>query len=98
MVPRTFPVNSSGYWKIYEVSPTGLTRWVDYIPVIDKGGTSASPDTWTTDPATDGAFRCEVIVDTTGLTAWVDYTPVDFVSTGGEGRTDANGSIPVWTP
>jgi len=96
MVPRPLPVNSSGYWKIYEVVTTGLTQWVDYIPVIDKGGTAASPDRWGT--SSDGAFRAEVLGSNAGLTAWVDYTPVDFVSTGGEGRTDANGSIPVWTP
>lgn len=95
MIPRCFPQNSSGYIKIYEVTPTGLTKWIDYVPVEDKGGTSTSPDTYVTG---SGWYKCEVLLSVSGLTAWVDYIPVDFVTSTVEGDTDDDGCIPIWTP
>lgn len=34
MIPKTYPTDASGYMKVGEVADTtGLTEWVDYIPV-----------------------------------------------------------------
>lgn len=95
MIPRCFPTNSSGYWRVYEVSPAGLTKWVDYIPVEDKTGTAASPNVYDDG---DGWYKAEVLLSVAGLTAWVDYTPVDLVASTAEGRSDDGGAIPIWTP
>ena len=85
------PLPYNGY-PIYVLSDvTGLTEWVDYIPVQqEQGGRAMSYDL-------AGYLMGEAVADTTGLTAWVDYIPVYAVSS----RTipwyvGANGYIPYY--
>jgi len=77
--------------RVFVVDPTGLVRWVDYIPVSEV--TPDRNDSY--DNA--GAIRVEEIEDATGLVAWVDYVPVseDAAAAAGKWRFDANGWIPV---
>jgi len=73
-------------------SKTGLTAWVDYLPVkevidIARNTTAAS-----------GSFVASSILSSiTGLTKWTDYTPV-FVEAGATvpWSTDATGYIPFF--
>lgn len=94
MVPATFPVNASLEWRVFEIDPTGLVRWTDWIPV-DTG--SAGGERTYNDA---GEMVIETLLDVTGLVAWVDYTPVDFVTAaaGKLWRVDSDGAIPVIDP
>lgn len=73
---------------VAEVDPSGLRKWVDYIPVE-----TAAAVTETYNDA--GAKAIEILADTTGLRAWVDYIPV-VTTTGANWRSDDGGVIPVF--
>jgi hypothetical protein len=69
-------------------SVTGLTEWVNYIPVEAE---SANPGRFDA----DGAFPVvSVLSDITGKVEWVDYIPVFVVSRTLPWRTDADGYVP----
>ncbi len=70
---------------------TGLTRWVDYIPVSEIVGCDAGYYD------EDGCWATLPLSSTTGKTAWVDYIPVGEVSPDATGkwRYENNGWIPV---
>lgn len=78
---------------VYQLSDvTGLTKWVDYIPVVVQTGCNAG----TFDE--DGCWAVTPLSSTTGKTAWVDYTPVYVVTeTANKWRYENNGWIPVDT-
>lgn len=95
MFPWTAPSEKSSgdqaELRVFVINPSGLTRWVDYIPVAEvTPGRNDSYDT-------DGAIRVEELESVTGLTAWVDYVPVseDAAAAAGKWRFESNGWIPV---
>lgn len=78
---------------IFELTDvTGLTQWVDYIPVsVVPGCVAGRYDE-------DGCWNVDPLASTTGLTAWVDYTPVFEVSqSANKWRYENDGWIPVNT-
>jgi len=86
-------------WKIYEVSPVGLTAWYDYIPV----GTLDNPANTHGQYGVDaydgyGHISAYYLNDVTGLQAWVDYTPVVTVADAADYAWWCNepGFIPVY--
>lgn len=95
MFPWTSPSEKSSgdqsEVRVFVIDPTGLTRWVDYIPVVAV--TPTRNDSYDT----AGAIRVEELESITGLTAWVDYVPVseDAGVAAGKWRFDANGWLPV---
>lgn len=64
----------------YEItSTTGLTAWVDYIPVtITQSTTAAKQNTFDY----DGAINAQLLASVSGLTTWIDYVKVYQVTTG----------------
>lgn len=70
---------------------TGLTRWVDYIPVGEVPGCDAGRY------EENGCWAVQALSSTTGKVAWVDYIPVGEVSEDelGKWRYENNGWIPV---
>lgn len=78
---------------IYLVSPSGKTRWVDYIPIKEIIVTPSEVDRF--DDL--GALSVKELSNVTGLTPWVDYKPCALVSDpdSGEWRFDDTGYIPV---
>lgn len=78
---------------VYELSDvTGMTQWVDYVPVVVEIGCNAG----TYDE--DGCWAVTALSSTTGKTAWVDYIPVYQVpETVNRWRYENNGFIPVDT-
>jgi hypothetical protein len=87
------PVAYSGdYTVVYEIDPTGKTRWVDYIPVklfdvpVEKIGRFD-----------DNGGLAVVILESPVGSAWVNYIPVVFVAdpNGGKWRHDDRGFLPV---
>lgn len=97
MIPYTYPSSVSGTTGrvqcivYYLPSVAGLTRWVDYIPVKQVGGT---PVEGTTDA--NGYQAVVSIGSTTGLVPYKDYIPVyeDAAATVAWG-TGSDGYIPV---
>lgn len=92
-VIRFFPRNLSNKWLVAEVNPTGLTEWVDYLPVqavVEVGEKAYLYEN-------DGHIPVDTLASTAGMTEWVDYIPVVTV----EGRTErwsstaGEGFIPV---
>lgn len=78
---------------IYPLSSiTGLTAWVDYIPV--RLGAQAGESFGRFE--NDGSIHAvQVLSSTTGLTAWVDYLPVYVDNTKTKPwSTDSTGYIP----
>lgn len=76
MVPATYPSTVDGVTGRREMvtfnlaSIVGLTRWVDYIPVVTQvSGVEGKTDN-------DGYIAEDRLVSDTGLTAWIDYIPV----------------------
>jgi hypothetical protein len=76
MIPATYPTTVDGVtgqreMVTFELSDvTGLTRWVDYIPVVTQlSGTEGTYDS-------DGYIAEDRLVSDTGLIAWIDYIPV----------------------
>lgn len=99
MVPRTFPsvyntANGSTAMVVYEITDlTGLTRWVDYIPV------KYSPDTDTPNKYdNNGALYVSALGSVSGLQAGVDYIRV-YVDNAATKRwtISADGFIPVFS-
>lgn len=80
MIPRCFPTTvdtvTAGIppeMNVYFLSSvSGLTAWVDYIPV--KAATSSFTPQGTTN--TGGYQAVNIFTSTTGKIAWVDYIPV----------------------
>jgi len=72
-------------------SITGLTSWVDYIPV--QYDSAASPRRFDN----DGAYAISALLDNvSGLSAWKDYTPAYLDSTATErSSASALGYIPI---
>jgi hypothetical protein len=96
MIPRTYPTvystpNGRQEMVIFVLSSvSGLTKWIDYIPVKEV-----------TTPTTlnaydnDDAIAVSPLVSTSGKLAWKDYIPVFLVTTGTAWSSDNNGYIPV---
>jgi len=76
---------------ILEVSPTGLRRWVDYIPVELLADPTTNLETYND----LGSKAVDYLVDGVGKTAWVDYIPV-VTTTGNNWRSNDTGVIPVY--
>lgn len=89
MIPRCYPTNTSGAMIVGEVLPTGLVKWVDYIPV--QLGSAGEENTYND----AGEKVIETLADLTGLVPWVDYIPI--VTDVGQvlWRSDDDGAIPV---
>ena len=89
MIPRCYPTNANGSMIVGEVSPVGLVKWVDYIPV--QLGSAGQENTYND----AGEKVIETLVSLVGLTAWVDYIPI--VTDVGQAlwRSDDDGAIPV---
>lgn len=78
--------------KVFVVSATGRTKWVDYIPVRQ-----VVPGTDKTNRYDqDGALPVTILGSVTGLREWVDYTPVvEVASSTNQWRCEADGYIPI---
>jgi hypothetical protein len=98
MVPQTFPSvfatsNGKTAMVVYAITDTtGLTRWVDYIPV------KSSPDTDTINSYNnDGTLMVSQIFSTTGLQAGKDYIRVyEDASATKRWVISSDGFIPVY--
>jgi hypothetical protein len=96
MIPRTFPSvysthNGQTKMVVFVLSSvTGLTKWVDYIPVKEI----VSP-TRLNSYNKDDAMAVFPLASSSGKQAWVDYIPVFLVTTGTAWSTDVDGYIPV---
>jgi hypothetical protein len=97
MIPRTYPstLASDGITRqmvVYFLSSiSGLTRWVDYIPVAWASGSVVNNSY-----NTSGATAVEVISSTTGRQSWVDYVPVYLdASASGAWEVSLTGYIPI---
>lgn len=91
MLPRTYPCNTSFELRVFEVSPSGLVKWVDYIPIKEVVPGTGHVRTY----ENDGAMAVETLSSVTGLVAWVDYLPVVPVTDSAQWRSDNDGFIPV---
>ncbi len=92
MIPFTPPCNTTFKVKTFTLaSLTGLTRWVDYIPV--KEVTPGRVDSYDN----NGAVSVAPLANETGSIRWVDHLPVGVVADADSGkwRTDNAGFIPV---
>lgn len=85
---------SGRYITVAEVSPSGLSQWVHYLPVTrvlldDEDKVNRFDD--------DGALAVRVLDSTSGLTPWVDYIPVVEVDRDAKGKWtyNDNGYIPI---
>ena len=78
---------------IYVVSPTGKTKWVDYLPVKINFPNSADINRYND----IGALGIHTLSSNSGLVAWVDYIPVVIVGTtdAKKWRYDDDGHLPV---
>lgn len=98
MIPRTFPstfaANGQQQMVVYSLpSITGLTAWIDYIPV--KGVTTESATLENT-YANGGYQAVDSLASLTGKQAWLDYIPVyEDASYTKPWSTDAGGYIPT---
>jgi hypothetical protein len=98
MIPRTFPStyasNGQQQMVVYSLpSVTGLTAWIDYIPV--KGVTTESATLENT-YANGGYQVVNSLSSLTGKQAWLDYIPVyEDPSYTKPWSTDAGGYIPT---
>ena len=98
MIPRTFPstfaANGQQQMVVYSLpSITGLTAWIDYIPV--KGVTTESATLENT-YANGGYQVVDSLASLTGKQAWLDYIPVyEDASYTKPWSTDAGGYIPT---
>ena len=95
MVPHTFPstLGGNGYQQmvIYKLaSLTGLTRWIDYIPV-KTSGTQGILNSY------DGNMYVNVLGSITGKQAWLDYIPAyeDAAATTAW-EVNSSGYIPIY--
>jgi hypothetical protein len=96
MIPQTFPsvlVNNKTVMLVGVITnPTGLVRWVDYIPVKNVAVQTQVENTY----SDDGYIITSVVSDLTGKQAWLDYIPIyDDVLASVPWSTDINGFIPV---
>ena len=99
MIPATYPsvLDSNNRTKmlVYQVpSITGLTRWVDYIPV--KSPANESDLSLANTFANAGFILSNSLSSVEGLQAFVDYIPI-YVDNNATvpWSTDANGYIPL---
>lgn len=98
MIPRTFPstfaANGQQQMVVYSLpSITGLTAWIDYIPV--KGVTTERATLENT-YANGGYQVVDSLASLTGKQAWLDYIPVyEDASYTKPWSTDAGGYIPT---
>lgn len=99
MIPATYPsvLDSSNRTKmlVYQVpSITGLTRWVDYIPV--KSPASESDLSLANTYANEGFILTSKVNDITGLVPFKDYVPIYLDSTATKAwSADNDGYIPM---
>ena len=99
MIPATYPsiLDSSNRTKmlVYQVpSITGLTRWVDYIPV--KSPVSESDLSLANTYANEGFILTSKVNAITGLVPFKDYVPIYFDSTATKAwSADNDGYIPM---
>ena len=97
MIPRTFPsiIEAFQTKMVVYVLPsiTGLTAWIDYIPV--KGVVTESATLANT--YANGGYQVVKSLDSlTGLQAWIGYIPVyEDASYNKPWSTDAGGYVPV---
>jgi hypothetical protein len=95
MVPQTFPstLGGNGYRQmvIFKLSSlTGLTRWIDYIPV-------KTSETQGILNSYDGNMYVNELGSITGRQAWLDYIPAyEDASATDAWQVSANGYIPIY--
>lgn len=98
MLPVTYPTHRNAISDqaecvvYYLTSISGLSAWIDYIPVktvIHTGNTEGTTDA-------NGYQAINVIDSTSNKQAWLDYIPVyEDVSATLPFKTDSGGYIPV---
>ncbi len=94
MLPVCSPSDANGDTKIFALaSVTGLTEWVDYIPV--QTASLVASEINRTSPT--GFRQVNSLASDSGLAAWKDYVPV-FVTTGRTTpwNTGPDGYIPMY--
>ena len=99
MIPRTFPsiyVTPNGQTAaVVELitDTTGLTRWIDYIPVQFVTADSVKANTY----ENDGALLVDQLLSTSGKQAGIDYIKVfEDLTTTTPWSSNANGYIPIY--
>jgi hypothetical protein len=96
MIPRSYPsvydtFNGQTKMVVFVLSSvSGLTKWIDYIPVKEI----AAP-TKLNSYNNDDAMSVSPLASTTGKQAWIDYIPVYLVTTGTAWSSNNDGYIPV---
>lgn len=96
MIPQTFPsvldaVTKQNQAVVYRLSSvTGLTKWVDYIPVKVSAVKTVLN-------SYDGDWYVKSLASTTGKKAWLDYVPV-YVDSSATAKwsSNNNGYIPIF--
>jgi surface protein len=99
MIPRTFPSvledNKTKANIAFLSDVSGLTEWIDYIPIKVVAENTAVENTY----ANDGYVLGNVIPDVTNLNKWEHYIPVYNVTSdvnyNKTWSTDAGGYIPM---
>lgn len=99
MIPRTFPsiyVTPNGQTAaVVELitNTTGLTRWIDYIPVQFVTADSVKANTY----ENDGALLVDQLLSTSGKQAGIDYIKVfEDLTTTTPWSSNTNGYIPIY--
>ena len=96
MIPRTYPTvyntpNGRQDMVVFVLSSvTGLTKWIDYIPVREV----SSPTKLNAYDNND-AISVSPLASASGKQAWIDYIPVFLVTTGTAWSSNNDGYIPV---
>jgi hypothetical protein len=97
MIPRCFPTvyataNGTTKWVVNKLESTsGLTEWIDYIPVKKLEEEPAQKNTYST------GMWVEVLESLEGKVAGIDYNNVyEDSELTAEWSTNASGYIPIW--
>jgi hypothetical protein len=78
--------------KVFVVTTTNRTKWVDYIPVRQVVPGADKTNRYDQ----DGALPVTILGSVTGLREWVDYTPVVEVGAStNQWRAESDGYIPI---
>lgn len=97
MIPHTYPTfmdaQKKAYMKVFFLSSvSGLTKWIDYIPVKTVAFSATNEGTTNT----GGHMTVTQVASDTALAKWRDYIPVyEDASATVAWSSNANGYIPV---
>lgn len=91
MLPRCYPINTSGKVPLKVIADlTGLTKWVDYLPVKEVAATGEKLNRY----QEDGSLDTAAAAAPSGV-AWVDWLPAGVVVSTKPWRAESDGHIPV---